>query len=127
LNAVLGCVIVVVDETLQPLASVAITVYVFAKRVLNKPVALDMFPGFTKNVTGLVPPTALALIIPLAVLKHGAFVFENVFQLNGRGCVIRAVVVFEHPFASVAVIVYVLGNNPIKVPVVLDIFPGVVT
>jgi hypothetical protein len=70
INAALGCVIIVVEEMLHPLASVAVIVYVFAKSVLNIPVVSEKFPGLEEYVILPVPPLTIVLILPLAALKQ---------------------------------------------------------
>jgi hypothetical protein len=89
----LGCVVVTVTLVVfvQPLASVAVNVYVPAVRfVLAGAVVMAPVPPFVVKVTLLVPPLH-AIGVATAVM------------VSELGWVIVIVFVFEHPFASVAV------------------------
>ena len=62
------------------------------------------------------PPVADTTTLPLLPLLQLTLVTDGVPNATAVGCVTVAVVVFEHPLASVAVKVYVCAVKPLNVP-----------
>jgi hypothetical protein len=79
-------------------------VYVPTVRLL---IVADVEPVFHKYVYPAVPFDANAVALPVAPKLHNTFVVDGIDTANKLGCVIVAVVDVVHPFASVAVTVYV--------------------
>ena len=61
-------------------------------------------------------------MLPVAPALHNAFVVEGIETDNKLGCVIVAVADVVHPFASVAVTVYVPAARLLIVAVVDPVF-----
>jgi hypothetical protein len=70
------------------------------------------------------PPIVDAVILPVAVALHNAFVPTTLLHARTVGCVITNVVLVVHPFTSVTVTVYEPANFPVKTPVLFTIEPG---
>ena len=115
----LGCVIVAVVDVVHPFASVAVTVYVPAVRLLRVDV---VEPVFHKYEYPAVPFAANAVALPVAPPLHNTFVVDGIDSVNKLGCVIVAVVDVVHPFASVAVTVYVPAVRLLIVAAVDPVF-----
>ena len=113
----LGCVITVVVVFVHPFASVAVTVYVPAVRLL---IVTVVAPVFHKYEYPEVPFDANAVALPVAPPLHKTFVVDGIATDNILGCVITVVVVFVHPLASVAVTVYVPA---VRLLIVADVDP----
>ena len=78
----MGCEMVAKLFLEQPLASVAVTVYVAA----HNPVTAAVFiPLLHEYVYGAVPPVATALAIPLHALIHVALVTEGFETFRAEG------------------------------------------
>lgn len=93
-----GCVIVAVTVVVQPLVSVTVNVYVPAA----KPVCAGetLYPG--------VPPVETTTTLPLLNPKPVALVCEAILALKAVGlAIVTDDEVATHPFASLAVILYV--------------------
>jgi len=114
-----GCVIIAVVEAVHPLASVAVTVYVPAVRLL---IVADVDPVFHKYEYPTVPFDANEVAEPVEAPLHNTFVVEGIDTVNVVGCEIVAVVDAVHPFASVAVTVYVPIVRLLIVAVVAPVF-----
>jgi pyridoxal biosynthesis lyase PdxS len=114
-----GCVIVTVVDVVHPLASVAVTVYVPAVRLLLVAV---VDPVFQRYEYPAVPFAANAVAPPVDPPLHNTLVVEGIEIVSGVGCVIVAVVDVVHPFASVAVTVYVPEFRLLIVAVVAPVF-----
>jgi hypothetical protein len=94
-------VAVVVTE--HPFASVTVTVYVpFANPEAVVPVPPD---GFQLYVNPPTPPPGVTVAEPLLPPKQETLVVAEIVAVTCVGCVMVAVVVTEHPFASVTVTV----------------------
>jgi hypothetical protein len=115
----LGCVIVAFDDAVHPLASVAVTVYVPAVRLL---IVADVDPVFHKYEYPAVPFDATEVAEPVKAPLHNTFVVDGIDIANKLGCVIVALVDVVHPFASVAVTVYVPATRLLIVAVVAPVF-----
>ncbi len=70
------------------------------------------------------PPLAVIVKLPSLPGTQVGCVVAMVVIVSGVGCVIIKVVVILHPLISVAVIVYVFGPKPLKLPLVLFWFVG---
>ncbi len=99
---------------LQLFASVTVTTYVPAARpVAVAPVCTgDVFHEYVYNP---VPPLTVAVAVPVAPPLQDTFVWLGVIA-STAGWVIVTLVVPVHPLASFAVIVYVPGARPVKLP-----------
>jgi hypothetical protein len=97
----------------QPLASVAVTLYVPA----IKPLAVAVFwPLFHRYVIAPVPPVPAAVADPFAPPKQDTLVLVLIVTDTAvAGCVITAVAVLVQLFASVTVTVYVPAARPVAV------------
>lgn len=97
----------------QPLASVIVMLYDAAPRLLNVPDG-DAAPPFKEYVYGPIPPEAVTDKLPL-LAEHVALMLEaEVVIVVGDCTVIDELTV--HPFASVAVMLYVPAAKFEKVP-----------
>jgi predicted RNA methylase len=114
-----GCVIVAVVDVVHPLASVAVTVYVPAVRLLLVAV---VDPVFQRYEYPPVPLDATEVAEPVEAPLHNTLVVEGIEIVSGVGCVIVAVVDVVHPFASVAVTVYVPAVRLLIVEVADPVF-----
>ena len=100
--ALAGSVIVTVSESVQPLASVAVKVYVPA----GNPVAvMPVAPLLQLYITAPVPPVELAVAEPLEPPKQETLVEEAMEATKAAGCKISATAVAVHPLESVTVTV----------------------
>ena len=98
-------------------ASVTVTVYVPALR--PEAVAFVCPPGAHANVYGDVPPTGVAVALPVLPPLHFTFTIEPVLTDKATaGCVITADAVAVQAFASVTVTVYVPALRPVAVALV---------
>jgi hypothetical protein len=98
-----GCVIFAVVVRVHPFASVTVTVYVpLANPDTVAPVPPD---GAQVYVYPPTPPPGVTVAEPLLPPKQETFVVAEIVAVTCVGCVIVAVVVTEHPFASVTVTV----------------------
>ena len=96
----------------QPLASVAVTVYEPAA----KPVAVAPVAALLQAYVFVpVPPVEVAVAEPLAPPLHNTFVCAEIDADTAVGCVIVTVADAVHPLASVAVTVYAPAANPVAV------------
>src|SRR5947208_1871115 len=107
LNAVSGCVMVALAVAVQPLASLTVTMYVPAPRL----VAVEPFCTglvFHENVLLPLPPLALAVALPLVPPKQSTLTCALMLALNAvSGCVMVALAVAVQPLASLTVTMYV--------------------
>src|SRR5207247_1704738 len=107
LNAVSGCVMVALAVAVQPLASLTVTMYVPAPRL----VAVDPFCTglvFHENVLLPVPPLALAVALPLVPPKQSTLTCALMLEIDAvSGCVMVALAVAVQPLASLTVTMYV--------------------
>ena len=81
-------------------------------------------PGNNENVMIPEPPVVDAVILPVAVALHNAFVLTTLLHARTVGCVITTIVESVHPLTSVTVTVYVPANFPVYEPVVFTTAPG---
>jgi hypothetical protein len=69
-----------------------------------------------------VPFEASAVTLPVAPPLQSTFVVEGIEIVSSDGCVIVAIVDVVHPFASVAVTVYIPTGRLLIVAVVAPVF-----
>ncbi len=104
---------VVVAVAVQPLASVAVTVYVPAAK---DEIVVPVPPVLQAKVMAPVPPAPDAVADPVPPLHEGCV--GVTLTVTAVGCVTTAVAVAVQPLASVAVTVYVAAvSDEIVVPV----------
>src|SRR5438876_9661637 len=100
LNAVSGCVMVALAVAVQPLASLTVTMYVPAPRL----VAVDPFCTglvFHENEIGRASCREMALVLPLVAPKQRTLTCALMLALNAvSGCVMVALAVAVQPLAS---------------------------
>ena len=94
----LGCVIVAEVDDVHPLASVAVTVYVPAARLL---IVAVVAPVFHKYEYPAVPFDANEVAEPVEAPLHSTFVVDGIVILNNEGCEITTETEEVHPLASV--------------------------
>jgi hypothetical protein len=97
-----GCVIFTVKVAVQPLASVAVTLYAPS----TKPVAIaSVWPLFHKYVIAPVPPPELTVATPSDPPKQLTFTELTYVTVTALGCVMVVEEVVLQPFASYTVTV----------------------
>ena len=111
-----GCVTLTVDTALHPLASVIVTVYVFAGTFEIFCVIALLLHAY---VYAPVPPAPAEVALPVLAPKQ--FTFPPVLAVAVGPPAVFTVVdaVFVQPFASVIVTVYGPAPNPVAVCAVL--------
>jgi predicted RNA methylase len=109
----------VVACEVQPFASVAVTEYVPAVRLLLVAV---VDPVFQRYEYPAVPFDANEVAEPVEAPLHKTFVVEGIDTVKTLGCVTFAVVDAVHPLASVAVTVYTPSVKLLIVEVVAPVF-----
>jgi len=113
-----GCVMVVVSVSVQPLASVIVTVYVPAA---NPELIAAVPPLLHAYVYAVVPPEAEAVADPSDAPLQLTLVGVPMAAVNTVGCVIVTVSVSVQPFASVTVTVNVPAASPVTAEVVAPV------
>ena len=111
-----GCVIVTVVVTVQPLLSVTVTVQIPAVNPVTVAVDCAGTGSFHRYVYASVPPAPVAMACPLLPPLHDILVCV-VVTVSTTGWVITAVCVAVQPLASVTVTVQVPAVNPVTVAV----------
>ena len=106
-----GSETVAVDVSVQPLASVTVTVY---ESAVSPVIIDDVDPVLHEKVYDGVPPEPKALAIPLLPPLHEVL-FEDVKADNADGSEIEIVSKSLHPLLSVTVTVYKPAVNPLTV------------
>jgi len=101
----------------QPFASVAVTAYVPTARLL---IVAVVDPVFQRYEYPAVPFDANEVAEPVEAPLHKTLVVEGIDTIKILGCVTFAVVDAVHPFASVAVTVYVPA---VRLLIVVDVDP----
>ena len=114
-----GSVIVVDELSVQPFASVTVTLYVPA----TNPVAVAVVcPLFQLYVYGDVPPVCEAVACPSFNPLQLTLLSVVALDTKAAGSVIVVLELSVQPFASVTVTEYVPATNPVAVAVVCPLF-----
>ncbi len=104
--------IIIEPTAVQPFASVTVTLYVAALKLVAVGVVC---PLFQRYVYAPVPPLGVAVAVPFAPPLQDTFVPVTVTVTPVAGWVIMALEVVVQPFASVTVTVYVPALRPVGV------------
>jgi hypothetical protein len=113
-----GSVTIVEVESVQPFASVIVTLYVPAITPVIEAVVAELDHAY---VYGIVPPVDEAVAPPFEIPLHVVFESTTLEAINIAGSVIVVELVEVHPFASVMVTLYIPAITPVIDAVVAEL------